>query len=259
MIRLLAVTFLTFAMAPLGFATESREVFNVRLQIPAGNSYYDVQLPKPQNISPFEVFYVPTSSCKGFSANVLVWYPGGSAWDPASYKDSVYTTADRDVHSVKIEFYSRYAGQTCEISLVTHHKPKQPEPEPQPEPQPDPQPEPQPEPEPEPQPEPQLPGEWRDAGSLNFPGGQQKQGNLQLNSAYYARDIAIKVPEECKDIRIDEVGILRQNLYTKARALANSPGVYRLNEISSFRQARVTISGPEGQSCLIAVSVYDHT
>jgi hypothetical protein len=98
-----------------------------------------------------------------------------------------------------------------------------------------------------------------EAGTLNFPGGVKKQGNLQLSAAFYARDLAVRVPDECQGVRIDEVGILRQTLYTKARPLPNHPGIYRLDEISSFRQARVVVSGPEGQNCLITVSVYDHT
>jgi hypothetical protein len=94
---------------------------------------------------------------------------------------------------------------------------------------------------------------------LNFPGGVNKQGNLQLNSAFYARDLSIRIPEDCKDVRVEEAGILRQGMYTKARPLPNQPGIFRLDEISSFRQARVVLSGPEGMSCLIQVQVYDHT
>jgi hypothetical protein len=137
----------------------------------------------------------------------------------------------------------------CEVSIVTLRDPSKPTP----------QPEPEPEPEPQPEPEPELPGQWLEAGVLNFPGGAQKQGNLQLNSAYYARDIAIKIPAECKDVKVEEAGILRQGMYTKARPLADKPGVFRLDEISSFRQARVILSGPDGQSCPIGLFVYDHT
>lgn len=259
MIRILAAALLTLSAAPMSQAFESREVFKIRLRIPAGNSYFDYQLPTPQNISPFQVFFTPSASCREFTMSPAVWYPGGSAWDPARFDGSVFTTADRDVYSIQLRFQTRFVNQTCDISLVTLRDPSEPQPQPEPEPQPQPQPEPEPQPQPEPEPEPEPAGQWQEAGTLNFPGGDQKQGNLQLNSAYYARDIAIKVPDDCQDIKIDEVGILRQNKYTKANPLSNSPGVYRLAEISSFRQARVTISGPEGQNCLIAVHVYDHT
>lgn len=259
MIRLLVAAFLTLTAAPMSLAANGWQVFKVNLRIPFGSSYYDFVLPKPQNISPFEMYYVPSVNCRDFSMNVSVWYPNGSQWHPASHNGSVFTTADREVYSVQLLFQSRFASQTCEISLVTLRDPSKPKPQPQPEPQPKPEPQPQPQPEPQPEPEPEIPGQWQEAGILNFPGGAQKQGNLQLNSAYYARDIAIKVPAECQDIRVEEAGILRQGVYTKARPLANNPGVFRLDEISSFRQARVILSGPEGQNCPIAVHVYDHT
>jgi hypothetical protein len=56
-----------------------------------------------------------------------------------------------------------------------------------------------------------------DAGTLNYPGGVNKQGNLQLNADCYSRDLSIMVPENCKDVRVDEAGILRQGAYAKAR------------------------------------------
>jgi hypothetical protein len=260
MMRFLVAAILTLATAQISFAASPREVFKVRLRIPSGNSYYNVRLPVPQNINPFQIFYTPTYDCREFYLTVGVAYAYNSNWENARFDGKVYTTDDRDVAAVQLRIQSRDREQICDASLMALPKdPKpQPQPQPEPEPQPEPQPDPEPQPEPEPEPEPDLPGQWVEAGILNFPGGAFKQGSLQLNSAYYARDIALRIPLECRDIRIDEVGILRQTLFMKANPLPNNMGVYRLDEISSFRQARVTISGPEGQSCPITLFVYDH-
>ena len=90
--RILAATFLSFTAASASYAATTWEVVTLNLRLPFGSSYYDYQLPKPQNISPFQVFYTPTVNCRNFTMNVAVWYPGGSAWDPAVYDGSVFKT-----------------------------------------------------------------------------------------------------------------------------------------------------------------------
>ena len=244
---------LSTALAQTGLAASGRELFKVRLRIPGGASTISFVISPAQKITPFQVLYTPSNTCRQIALNPFVQYLGNSGWNASSYNGSVFNTADQSVSGLRFNLQSpTNYEQVCDMSVLTFAAPPSA-------PAPAPSPQPNPPPSPEPGDETPSGGEWREAGTLNYPGGVFSLIGIDLNAAYLARDILVRIPDSCVGVSLTELGVIRLGAYVKAQASTERPGVFQLDKLSSFYQVRVSLSGPTNQACPISIYVYDQS
>lgn len=242
--------FLSSILAQAGQAAEGRLLLKASVRILPGDSTISFVLRPSQKINPFQISFAYGPTCVSGYIAPAVQYVGSSEWKKAEKDGFSYRTEDREVASLQFIMRSPQTfEQTCDVTVTTFAlPPSEPSPIPQPQPQPLPEPD-------EPVP---APGVWREAGILNYPGGDFTLAGIQLTATYLAQELSVEIPENCT-VTFSELGVVRSSEYVKATPSSDYPGVYRLDKISSFNQVRVSVSGPQNQECPIRLYVYDQT
>ncbi len=233
---------LALSLPQAGQAADGRALLQVNLLIPPGESRYSFAITPPQRIDPFQVIFTYSSSCVFGYLSPDVKYEGDADWKEATKNGAIFNTEERNVVGLQFRLSSPQTyDQSCEITVVT------PTETPTPVPQPDPG-------------ENQPPsGEWREAGVLNYPGGDFTLVGVELNATYYGQKLVARVPEDCSGVSLSELGIIRSGSYVKAKPVAGKDGEFELDQLSTFNQVRVSISGPQNMFCPLRIFIYDES
>jgi hypothetical protein len=219
--------------ADLAFHTETL-LAAARLGVPYGQSSWEISFSSPVFIGPLKLYWVQSSTCGGFRANVDVLDPATGRWTQTRFESGSFIPQVSATSRVRLLIDQRTLAQAlCDVQ-VRSVSGDQTSPSP-------------------------GTGTRTLAGVIDYAGGFEANGRITLTQPVTAERLEVFVPAYCEGLELIEGSVAQGAKRTKAALISTRPLTLTLPTPTPFDTIELSLIGPQGRACQLPVYTYNLT
>lgn len=205
-----------------------------RLGIPYGQSSWEISFSRPVLIGPLKIYWVQSSTCGGFRANMDILDPASGKWTPTKFESGAFIPQVSATSRIRVLIDQRTLSQAlCDIRVQSVSGD-------------------------ETSPNPGTINRTL-AGVLDYAGGFVPNGRITLGGTVMAERLEVFVPAYCEGLELIEGSVFQGDKRIKATLSSTRPLTLTLPGPSSFDTIELSLIGPQGRACQLPVYTYNLT